>query len=296
MGSASIHFGNLSLAWHGLWHKLAPNREPGCIHTRGMWRRLRCNPPTVVLLGFRYCLGKCLEPALRESILRTRSTLKPGNARHRIPLGLQLMSRQQITQEQLSSALDAQRNSGRGKIGEWLLTMGFATQQQITAALARQWRCPVLRNDWPLPSPNRIPSLPLALMQSARMIPVGYSRTNSSLYMAFSEGIDYNTLYAIEQMTACHTDPCLASPDLIQAGIDSFSSDSFGNEVVFECGTDVQEFTRIVRSYCVRLNASEIRISVAGSYTWVRLVGSGPTLDLMFRSFPTSTEHWPSAV
>jgi hypothetical protein len=225
---------------------------------------------------------------LRDSIVRARPALRQWTAGHRVPLGLQLLSFQQITAEQLTSALQAQRSAGRGKIGEWLLELGFATQQQITAALARQWRCPILRANSLLPFPDRLPSLPLALVEGSRLIPIGYSRSSSSLYIAFSEGIDYNALYAIEQMTHCHTEPCLASPDMIQAGIEVLASRNSGNEVVFECVTDEPEFARIVRSYCARLSASEVRMAVAGSYTWVRLLGHRPTLDLLFRSSPNS--------
>jgi len=294
MGSVSIHFGNFNLAWDELRHKFARTREPGCIHTRGMWRRLRQNAPSVMLFGFRYCIGRCLEPALLESIVRTRPALTRQMSRHRVPLGLLLLSRQQITQAQLSAALEAQRNSGSGKIGEWLLALGCVTQHQITAALARQWRCPIVRNASALPSSDHVPSLPLALLQSNRMIPVGYSRLRSSLYMAFSEGIDYNSLYAIEQMTQCHTEPCIASPDLISVAIDVFASRNSGNEIVFECGTDLRELAHIVHSYCARLSPSEVRISLAGTYIWIRLVGHGPTVDLLFRC-SKSTEHPASA-
>jgi hypothetical protein len=290
MGSIALHFNGISLAWNELRQKLARAREPGCDHACGMWRRLKPNPPSVVLSGVRYCIGSCLEPALSESIVRARPVPQQRMARHRVPLGLLLLSRQQITAAELASALDAQQNAGQGKIGEWLLALGSVTQQQITAALARQWRCPILRTGLPLPSLDRLPLLPLALMQSTKMIPIGYSRSSSSLHLAFSEGIDYNVLYAIEQMTGFHTQGCLATPDLVQARIAAFSNHNSGNEVVFECGTDTPEFARIVRSYCARVCPSEVRIAVAGYYTWVRLVGPRPTLDLLFRSSNTSTE------
>ena len=65
-------------------------------------------------------------------------------ASHRVPLGLLLLSRQQLTAAQLRTALEAQRAAGQGKIGEWLRQLGFVTELQVTAALARQWSCPVL--------------------------------------------------------------------------------------------------------------------------------------------------------
>ena len=146
MGTASLHFDAWSLAWREFWQKLAPPcGHSDCIHSQGVWRRLRSKPRGVVIHGLRYCQDECMERALLDALRRIRSAAKRTLAPHRVPLGLLLLSRQQLTVEQLRAALQAQRTAGRGRIGEWLQTFGFASEQQVTAALARQWSCPVLR-------------------------------------------------------------------------------------------------------------------------------------------------------
>ena len=286
MGSASVHFGNFGLAWANVRERLVASRVHDCVHLQSMWQRLSRKASTVVLAGSRYCLEHCFEPALRRLLAPAPSVLKSRAASHRIPLGLLLLSRQDVTAEQLRAALEAQRSSDRGKLGDWLLALGYVSQQQLTAALARQWSCPVFRADSRHPLPQGLPRLPFALMESARMIPVGYSRSSDTLHVAFSESVDYNVLYAIEQMTQCRTAPCLALPDFVQREL-ALLPDQGALETVFECGREVSELTRIVQSYCTRISAEEVRVANAGACTWIRLLGgSRQPLDLLFRSAP----------
>ena len=111
------------------------------MHTQSLWGRLRGKTGGVVIQGLRYCRDECLERALTDAVRRIRQTVPRAAAPHRVPLGLLLLSRQQITVEQLRAALAAQHAAGHGKIGEWLVNLGFVNEQQVTAALARQWSC-----------------------------------------------------------------------------------------------------------------------------------------------------------
>lgn len=284
MGSAILHFGNVGLAWSSLRQRLVSKRQDDCLHLHGMWNRLSHRNPSVSLAGSHCCLGICFEPALRRAIVAACSSFGRRTASHRIPLGLLLLSRQHLTAEQLRAALETQQNNGHGKLGEWLVAMGYVTQRQITAALARQWSCPVLRSHSTLPATNRLLHLPLALMQSALLIPVGYSKSTETLHVAFSESVDYNLLYAIEQMNHCHTSPCLAEPEFVKHEISLLDDQGGSSQAVFECGTELPEVARIVHSYCARVSASEVRVAAAGSYMWIRLFRDGrQPLDLLFR-------------
>ena len=139
--------------------------------------------------------------------------------------------------EQLRAALRAQRSAGRGRIGEWLRTLGFVSEQQVTAALARQWSCPVLRTNSFSPgnstlSAHRAPQIPVTLLESFVMIPVEYVETTATLHIAFGEGIDYSVLYAIEQMLGCRTESCMAVPSLVRQNLQSLSERRGESEVV----------------------------------------------------------------
>ena len=235
--------------------------------------------------GSSYCLDECLEEALIDALGRVRAAVKIKPASHRIPLGLLLLSRQQLTVDQLRAALAAQRTAGRGRIGDWLQTMGFVSELQVTAALARQWSCPVLRANVLSPNFGRAPQIPMTLLESFVMMPVDYVEATATLHIAFGERIDYSVLYAIEQMLGCRTEPCIAVPSLLHKRLQSLSEHRGESEVVFDRIADTAEFARIIRSYSIRISASEIRLASCGSHVWVRLLRpSRPALDLLLRS------------
>ena len=226
-----------------------------------------------------------MERALTDALQRMRSASQRALAPHRVPLGLLLLSRRQLTAEQLRAALAAQRTAGRGRIGEWLLTLGFVSEQQVTAALARQWSCPVLRTNSLSPYASCAPQIPVTLLESFLMIPVDYVQTTATLHIAFGEGIDYSVLYAIEQMLGCRTESCMAAPSFVHQNLQALSRHRRESEVVFDGVADGAELSRIIRSYCVRLSASEIRLAACGPHLWVRLLRpSCLALDLLLRS------------
>ncbi len=227
--------------------------------------------------GLLYCSAACLEQALLE-VLRAEHSRSQGAALtpHRIPLGLILLSRQQLTADQLRSALEAQRKVGSDvptpkKIGEWLQDFGFATEQQVTAALARQWSCPVLRN---LPA-RMAASFPLAiptlLLEHFQVMPVELVEATGSLLMAFGGSIDYSILYAIEQMLGYHTQPCLVLPSILRKSLLSIAQHHGVNDVVFDGLQDVAECAHIIGNYTSTVRAEEVRLAHCGEHLWIRL-------------------------
>ena len=283
-----------SLAWRGFWPSLTPAcSHRDCERTQSLWRRLRPQPRGVVIQGLRYCADQCGERALADTLGRIRSASPRNPAPHRVPLGLLLLSRQQLTAEQLQAALGAQRTAGRGRIGEWLLAFGVVNEQQVTAALARQWSCPVLRTNSlvanfaagnPAPSGRGIPQIPLTLLESFVMIPVNYVESTATLHIAFGEGIDHSVLYAIEQIVGCRTDSCMAVPSFVRQQLGTRSGHRGESEMIFDRVADGAELLRIIHSYCTRLAATEIRLAACGPHLWVRLLRpSFPALDLLLR-------------
>lgn len=286
MGTANIHLDAFHMAWQHLRQRFADSsqRTSGCVHVEKLWDRLIRRHVGVLLNGSEYCLGECLEHAVAEAILSARAGPRRPTQSHRVPLGLLLLSRQQITGEQLRSAIAAQQSAGSGKLGQWLLSLGYANQHQITAALARQWSCPVLRPGFFLSVVNHLPPIPLSLMRRCAMIPVGFAESSATLHIAFGDGIDYTALYAIEKMTGCRTAACMALPDFVQRNLQAMSERHVEHEAVFECGTEISDFARIVGSYSRRLEPAEIRVTSGGPYSWIRLFRTNrPPVDLLAR-------------
>ena len=234
-------------------------------------------------------MPECFERAVAGLLGPPHSAQPRAVAARRIPLGLILLSQQQLLPEQLRAALDAQFAAGVGKIGQWLRHMDFITEPQLTSALARQWSCPVLRSRPAVPALQRVPEIPMLLLESLRMIPVDFVEATATLHVAFAEGVDYTALYAIEQILRCHTEPCLVGPTVLQQTLLALTEQRGRCEIVFDRVADTAEFARVLRSYSNRLAASEIRMAPFGPYVWLRLeCPPRSTMNLLLRTPPVA--------
>lgn len=262
-----------------------------CAHPDNIWSRLRHRRSRIHIRGVPYCVPDCLRHALEAAAQIDGPVAQSKAGAHRIPLGLLLLSRQQLTAPQLQSALAAQRSAGRGRIGEWLLEMGFVNERQITAALARQWSCPILETKAASLNPVLFPEIPMLLLDMFQMIPISFVAATATLHVAFSEGIDYSALYAIEQMLKCHTEPCIVLPSLLRESLLALGECRSATDFVFDRVSNLSEFVDIVSNYAVRVSAREIRLASCRPYHWIRMeCASGQTLNLLLRipAFPGS--------
>jgi Type II secretion system (T2SS), protein E, N-terminal domain len=270
---------------------------PRCAYSecafRAAWRRLL--PAHGIQLQQQwYCSPQCFESAARRCF--SRASITPAAAprgQHRIPLGLVLLSRGQLSNTQLRSALQAQRENGCGRIGQWLEKMGFATEEQVTSAMGMQWACPVLPAS-AVSSTDFAATLPIRLLENFRMLPVHFSRERV-LYLAFSEGVDYTALYAIEQALQCRTEACLVGSTTMEAALARLVQHRRAGDCLFEDRLSDAEMARITCGCVIKLGAREVRIVACGEYVWARLEPeSGPT-NLLFRrpeSVAVVSDQW----
>ena len=197
-----------------------------------------------------------------------------------MPLGLLMLSRGELSLEQLRRVLEAQKQSGDGRIGEWMQKLGYAAEPQVTAALAAQWSCPVLRS---LPASVTDCGIPLHLLREFCMLPVHCNRATGMVHLAFASDIEYRVLHAIEQMLECKTEPCLADASAVQEMLAEMEERGRTGEVNFDKVRFPDEVTRITSSYAARLNAMELRLAACGEYVWVRILAPRRNTNLLFR-------------
>jgi hypothetical protein len=273
MKAVQLLASSCSRGWSAMRSKLVPGCSRADCESRQRARHplLGARHPQVRIHDARFCVGACMERALRDLLHESRPSNLERAPHHRVPLGLLLLSRQQLNAGQLRAAVEAQRRAGRGRIGEWIQALGFAGEEQVTAALARQWSCPV----WRGPLDSRLADtcrLPRTLLRHFAMLPVSFTGPSATLHIAFSEAIDYSVLYAIEQMENCRTAPCFVAPTQLRACLHSLPLPGTDSELVFDRVVDLDECTRIIRSYTARVSAREIRLALCGSLLWVRLL------------------------
>jgi hypothetical protein len=267
------------------WKERLSCNAPDC-HGRRLWGRISDGAGSAQLHGRRYCFPACFEQELRRRFSEVRvPASRRSRPPHRVPLGLLMLSRGELSHEQLRRALEAQRQSGSGRIGEWIQKLGYVHEQQVTAALGAQWSCPVLRT---LPANVAECKVPFQLLRRFRMAPVHYSRPTGVLHIAFAADIEYRALLAIEEILECKAEPCLADATALYTLLARMEEHGRGTDQAFEGVRGPEEMTRITSSYAAKLGADDMRLVGCAEYFWVRIEGRKDSANLLFTQ--TNTE------
>lgn len=234
--------------------------------------------------GMKLCDLDCLQTAIEDHVQRLLAN-QPAHPpkQHRIPLGLLLLERGVITNEVLRASLKAQRESGKGKIGEWLVKSGELRQQEITAARSQQWSLPVFPMAGKRSYLECAALVPHALLEASRMIPVHFVKAARYLYVGFGDGVDYPALHALESMLECRAEACIADESGIDEVLEELRSRSRPTEVLFEERSCPSEIAAIACSYAAKLAARTVRLVLCGDYLWMRLNPDSTPTDLLFR-------------
>ena len=279
-----------SAHWLGRWPRGLSAPTSHCQHAErellpGLRRRF-WPAPGLSLQGTWHCTPDCFEQELRRQFAQAPRARRQPPAPHRIPLGLLMASRGHLSYDDLRTALEAQRASGSGRIGDWLIKLGFATEDQVTAALALQWACPVFSlHDR---DPEAAAMLPAHLLETFRILPVHFAAATRTLYVAFSHGVDYSLLAAIEHLLGCLTRPCLVGAAAMEQTLLHARQRRRHAELAFASRMDPAEMARVIRGYVLKLNVSETLLARTGDLLWVRLRSSREHMDVLLA---TASDH-----
>ncbi len=171
------------------------------------WRKPWKNRRRAIFEDNWCCTTRCLETVVRKALRRERGDASSATFaaqheephRHRIPLGLVMLSQGTISQAQLRKALDAQRAAGTGRIGQWLIKECGIAKAQIVKALAMQWSCPVLPMDGFEPTAMAL-TMPRLFIEEFGLLPLRVAG-GQILYLAFKDRLNAAVTYAMEQMS-----------------------------------------------------------------------------------------------
>jgi hypothetical protein len=253
------------------------------------------------------CSPECLGQVLEELLSRLIESSRPAqqNKAHRFPLGLLMLSLGWISNESLQSALNAQREAGKGRVGDWLRRQGVVTEPQVTRAVAMQWSLPVFPLEKWDGSLVWAHLLPFPLLEYCQMLPVHCAPASGRLHLAFSNRVDYTALYAIEQMLDFRTEPCLAQQSYIERALARLHQECRSADTFIEGPIEPALISRITLQQALNLRAQEIRVVSCSNNIWVRLLAPNGTHDLLFRPAPecsipapapsTLVANWPLA-
>jgi hypothetical protein len=233
-----------------------------------------------------YCSTECFEQGATDVFSRLNLKVERGRSvRYRLPLGLLLLSKGLITGQHLQEALKAQRDSHNGRLGEWLRQQGIVTEEQVTAALGVQWGIPVFRLAQSAGFAECARMTPVQIMEASRMALIHYLPMSRSLYVAFSDGIDFAALRALEQMLDCSTQPCVIGESEMAEALEGIRQAPRPLETVLDCPHDSAKLAATTREWAESNEADKVRAVLCSEHLWVRVENSSLMGHLLFRLF-----------
>jgi len=258
--------------------------NPACLERCILWPEWIRKNKGINLQGKWYCSPECFEQAAQTAFQRLLPSPEAARKKaYRIPIGLLLLSRGMINNQQLKLALDLQRERGSGRIGKFLQEINAVSEKDITDGLAAQWGCPV----YPLSQAREFLKcsslLPLTLLEAGRMLPVHHLRLQRTLYIGFVEGIDHSALYAVEQMLQIRTVPCIVSESELLFALDSLRRGEGELATVFDSPSEPVEMARTTRSYARQVGATDVWMARSGRFIWTRLQSVHECKDILFQ-------------
>jgi hypothetical protein len=220
---------------------------------------------------------------------------QPRIVTHRAPLGLLMLARGFVDTEQLKRALKAQKDSGTGRVGEWLRHIGAVTEEQVTQVLGLQWSIPVFPLDQSRRFLDCAQLVPFPLLEVAEMVPVHHIPTSQHLYVAFVDRINYSALYALEKMLECHTEPCLAVQSQILQALDELRGRQRTLEILVDNVSEPAEMAGSILAHVMRLGAMDVRVSGFDGFIWARILSPSGYTDVLFQAQRSSPDFLAAA-
>src|SRR5262245_13427191 len=138
-------------------------------------------------------------------------------------LGDLLIKGQFVSREQLDEALKQQRSKG-GRLSQWLLKLGFLTEEVLHSVLSRHFRFDFVEPESCEIDPETLKILSREVAQRLLVIPI--RREANVLFVAMSDPTDVSLFDELRFRTGMRIQPLLASEVQIREGID----EHFGNQ------------------------------------------------------------------
>ncbi len=218
------------------------------------------------------CSGQCIRSMVRASVRREKGdgagTGWTEPHRHRVPLGLVLLAQGWITHPQLQSALEAQRASGRGRIGDWLAQECGLEEERITRGLGMQWSCPVLAMDGFSPAAMAL-VMPKRFVAEFGLVPLRVAGSRL-LYLASADRMDAATALGVEQMSGLKVESGLLAGTQFEAARASVLA-ADGVPVRTNLVADADEMTSGIVKLLEAKQPVAARLVRVHQYYWLRL-------------------------
>jgi type IV pilus assembly protein PilB len=187
-----------------------------------------------------------------------------------------------VTRDQLDQAVRLQNERREGRIGEWLLRLGFVEEHQITAALAQQFGLPLINLKNSDANSDAVRMIPGKVAKCSGLVPVGFDDAQAALRVAVSAPVNFNSQEAIRRMVhkgiVAYIGDQSAITRLLEQAYEPEDLD-LSNVPTFSSLDDLIEVGNEMIATAIDSRAQDIQAELVPEFFWVRL------------DFPTETHH-----
>jgi len=134
-------------------------------------------------------------------------------------LGELLIERKIITQQQLDKAIAVQKQNG-GLLGEILVELGFAKEEDIAQALTAQYGFPYLPLSNYEINPEIIKLIPLRVAKQYILIPI--DKIGNNITLAMSNPLNTQAIEDVEILTGCNVQTFVSTSSDIKRAIEKY--------------------------------------------------------------------------
>ncbi|MBO4309655.1 MAG: Flp pilus assembly complex ATPase component TadA [Lachnospiraceae bacterium] len=155
---------------------------------------------------------------------------------NRIRVGDLLVQKGYLTEDQLSQALEMQREQ-KGKLGEVLINMGFVTEEQFSGVICAQLGIESVDIKGLKPNEELFQTIGEDIMRKDVLVPIGYDENDySKLKVAMSDPMNLGAIDDVQIVTGLEVTPVYASSTAINIILDKV----FGKKQAMEAAEQFQ--------------------------------------------------------
>jgi hypothetical protein len=231
-----------------------------------------------------HCLFTYFENEIREKWRRLKVERERTIPRPKI--GTILMQTAFITRDQLEEAIRMQSVTQEGRLGEWLLKLGFVDEHQITEALAKQYGLPLIDLKNPDTSTDAVRMIPGKVAKRSGLVPVGFDDDHSLLRVAVTAPVDFQSQKAIRRMVGKGLAPYIGDQSAIQHLLEQYYQPEeldLYNVRTYDSLEGLLEEGREVVASAIDNRALDIQAELIQDFFWMRLEYPEETHHHFFR-------------
>lgn len=198
-----------------------------------------------------------------------------------------------ITRDQLDEAIRLQTQSREGRIGEWLLRLGFVEEHQITAALAQQYGLPLINLNNSDANADAVRMIPGRVAKCTGLVPVGFDDGRTSLRVAVTAPVNFHSQEAIRRMVRKGIVAYIGDQSAIQRLLEQlYEPEDLDLSTVptFSSLEDLVEAGNEIIATAINHQAQDIRAELVQDFFWIRLDFPMESHHHFFRHLPTSVQ------